>query len=467
LLSTIERLDKQHRKSEKYGGGSVELPPYPGSVAKTYRLLYPKYLAAAHLKPLMSVFERAKQGEPVRVCASYPPRAGKTECVIAGITDRLIWRPESRIAYISYAGKFAQKKSARIRSLARGVGVPIDPSTRSKQDWATGFEEGGVWATSVGGQINGMGFELAVMDDLLEGREAAESVHERDRAWDFLLNDVSTRMEPDGARLLNGTRWHEDDPIGRAVAAGWEEINVPALDEHGNSYWPRRWSNSVLLQKQLELGGPDGYEWSSLYMGNPRSKGERIFQDARFADMGLPVGVARVGIGVDFAYTVKKGSDYSAAVVMAEINGLYYVIDVYRAKVSEADFRAKVAELAELYQAQFVVGYVAKTEEANVRLLQLDGLPAFSSRAVTDKKIHAMPTAAAWNLGRILCLRGKTWERPFTKEVTWFTGSDRRDDQVDALCVVYDAMSQLGAIDWEWINAAQQAAPAAFAGLQN
>ncbi len=466
MLGIVEKLDKQSRKFDRYAGGAVELPPYPGSVAKTYRMLYPSYLATPHLKPLRDAYERAKR-EPIRVCSSFPPRAGKTETVIAGIVDRLLDNPSSRLAYISATGKLAQKKSARIRSLARNAGVPIDPATRSKQDWATGINEGGVWATSVQGGIVGMGFELITPDDLIASREDAESVLVRDRTWDFLNADVGTRLEPEGSIIMNGTRWHEDDPIGRAILEGWEEINIPALDAAGNSYWAKRWTTKRLLEIRHSLGGIDGYDWCSLYMGNPRAQGERVFKDATFAVDGLPMGPCRVGIGVDFAYTVKKSSDYSSAVVMAEIGGFYYVIDVIRGKWPEEVFRAKVAELAELYQAQFVVGYVAKTEEANVRLLQLDGLPAFSSRAHTDKKTHALPTAANWNLGRIRVLKGRAWEREFTREVEWFTGSDRRDDQVDALCTVFDALFAGGPIDWEFIEKIQGAAPVAFAGIQN
>ncbi len=466
MLGTIEKLDKQHRKAEKYSGGAVELPEYPGSVKKTYRLIYPKYLPAPHLDPLFLAFERLKQGEPIRCCFSYPPRAGKTEGVIAGFVDRLMFDPESRLAYITYAGKFSQKKSARIRTMARGVGVPIDPSTRSKQDWATGLGEGGVWATSTGGQINGMGFDAEVFDDLLAGREEAESVHARDRAWDMLKADGITRLEPHGGIILNGTRWHEDDPIGRAVAEGYEEVNLPALDAAGNSYWAKRWTTKKLLELQRELGGPDGYDWCSLYMGNPRAKGEKLF-NAPVMVTELPPGPIRVGIGVDFAYTTKKGSDYSCAVVMGELYGMYFVIDVYRAKVSEAVFRAKVGELAEKYRASFVVGYVNAQEQANVTLLQRDGLVAFSQRALVDKKTHALPTAASWNLGRIKVWGGRAWEVPFIKEVTWFTGSDRRDDQVDALCTVFDALWTMGPINWEWVTEMQDAAPAPFQGLQN
>lgn len=466
MLGIIEKLDKQARKFDRYAGGAVELPEYPGSVEKTYKLLYPKYLPAPHLKPLREAYRRAKT-EPVRICCSFAPRAGKTETVIAGKVDRLLDNPMARMAYVTATGVLAKKKSARIRSLARGVGVPIDPSTRSKQDWATGVGEGGLWATSVDGSIVGMGFELITLDDLIGSREDAESVHARDKCWDFVKNDAQTRLEPEGAIIMNGTRWHADDPIGRAIAEGYEEINVPALDEHGNSYWARRWTTAHLIKVRDSYGGPEAYEWCSLYMGNPRAQGERLFKDATFADGGLPPGPCRVIIGVDFAYTTGKSSDYSAAVVIAEVYGVYYVVDVYRAKEPEAVFRAKVAELAETYHAAAVVGYVTPQEQANVTLMQRDGLPAYAARAIKDKKTHALPTAAAWNLGRIKVLRGRAWERPFLREVEWFTGADLRDDMVDALCTGFDALWSCGPIDWDWINSVQSAAPMAYPGLAN
>ncbi len=99
--------------------------------------------------------------------------------------------------------------------------------------------------------------------------------------------------------------------------------------------------------------------------------------------------------------------------------------------------------------------------------MQQDGMAAFSTRATQDKKVHALPTVAAWNLGRIQLLRGKGWERDFVKEVTWFTGLSGKDDQVDALCTVFDALWTMGPIDWEFCEGIANAAPAPFMGLQN
>lgn len=466
MLGQLERLDRLRRKAEKHTPEADDsLPDYPGSVQETYRQLYPGYLDAPHLAPLLDLFERAKY-EPVRACVSYPPRAGKTESVIAGVCDRLLESPETRIAYGSYAANFAKKKSARIRSLARQHGVPIDPATRSKQDWSTGRskgggEPGGLWATSVAGQITGMGFDLAVLDDLIKGREEAESLAIRDAAHTWILTDVSTRLEPGGSIIVNGTRWHDDDPIGRLIRDGWEEINVPAFTESGESYWPERWSREHLLRLQDTLGGPDGYDWSALYMGQPRAAGDAVFKDACLFDE-IPPGPMRIGIGFDLAYTVKKSSDFSVYVVLAEVYGIYYVIDVVRVRVSEAEFREKIAKAAESYNTSLVTGYLAATEQPTIDLLQDDGLPAYGMRAVADKKSRALPAASAWNLQRIKVRANQPWTREFVREVVSFTGADRHDDQVDALAAVYDAMHVGGAIDWDFIKKVQQHAPQAF-----
>lgn len=267
-------------------------------------------------------------------------------------------------------------------------------------------------------------------------------------------------MEPEGSVILCGTRYHVDDPIGRVVASGnWEEIVIPALTEAEESYWAERWTTERLLQIREEKGGPDGYDWRSLYQGDPCAPGDMVFRDAHLVDEAP--GELRIGIGVDFAYTTNKSSDYSVAVVLAQCGGLYYVIDVLRLKVPEAEFRSRVKALCEQWGAQFVVSYVAPTEQPNIDLLAQE-MPAFGMRAVADKKTRALPTAAGWNLGRIKVLSGKSWTRDFVSEVVGFTGSDRHDDQVDALVAVYDSMHSAGEIDWKYMGELMAAAPLAL-----
>lgn len=461
-LSGIDRVHKLRRQLTKHGKPPAKAPAYGGSLWSTYGRIYPRYLEPNHLRPVFDLFERAKT-ERVRATVSLPPRAGKTETLIGGIVDRLLFNAMTRVGYASYSARLAEKKSYRARGLALQHGIPIDPTSRSKKDWRTGVEEGGLWATSVGGSIVGEGFELLLPDDLISGRLDAERQQVRDDTHSWLISDCLSRMEPEGSIILCGTRYHMDDPIGRCINAGWEHIVIPAIgvDDEGQefSYWPERWTLERLQELRMELGGPDGYEWRSLYMGDPLAPDDMVFRDAHLCSEVL--GRPRIGIGVDFAYTTNKSSDYSVAVVLAEAGGIYYVIDVIRKKVPEAAFREEVRKLAERWEAQYVVSYIAKTEQPNIDLLAQE-MPAFGRTAVADKKTRALPTAAGWNLGRIKVMADQHWTKDFVAEVVGFTGNDRHDDQVDALVAVYDTMYVGGSVDWKYMDELQAAAPAAL-----
>jgi predicted phage terminase large subunit-like protein len=450
------------------GGSGIK--PYPGSAQATYERLYGPgglaargagYLAAPHLGPIWSAFDRARAGERVRALVSMPPRWSKTECLLAGGVDRLWDDNEARIGWATYGGRLAQKKSARARTLATLSGIPISAESHSKTDWRTGIE-GGMWATSVGGAITGEGFDLLILDDLLSGREDAESANIRDSTYDWLIADVLTRLEPEGSIIVCGTRYHEDDPIGRLSGGEdgdeWEYIKIPALDELDQSTWEARWNTERLREIRLTQGGLQGYEWTSKYQQNPRSEGERIFNDPALVTE-LPLAM-RIGVGLDFAYTVKKSSDHSAAVVIGECGGRYYVLDVLRLKVPEAEFRRRAVELAKKWGAQFMCAYVAHTEKPNIDLIGYD-FPTFGRVAVADKKTRALPTAAGWNTGRLMVRDGQPWTKAYLAEFRAFTGSDRQDDQVDATAAIYDAMFVGGAVDWAFVNQLAQIAPKA------
>jgi predicted phage terminase large subunit-like protein len=461
MFKGFDRAEKLQKKWGKPRGSVAAVPDrWTGTVGETYKRLHPKYLDTPHLAPVRELFERAKRGDRVRACVSMPPRWSKTEMLLAGMVDRLRTDPGSRVGYASYSARLAEKKSSLARTMAIRDGVPIDPTSRSKKDWRTGVGEGGVWATSVGGSINGEGFELLLPDDLLSGRLDAESPLIRDQTFDWLKADVTTRMEPEGSIIVGGTRWHVDDPIGRLSNEGWELIVVPALNEAGQSNWPERWPTARLLEIRQELGGEDGYDWCSLYMGNPRALGDMVFRDAHLVE-SMAGSAPRIAIGVDFAYTMGKSSDRSCAVVLAEWMGKYTVIDVLLGKWPEAEFREKVWALYEQWDAQFVTGYIAATEQPNIDLLATK-VPAFGRRAVADKKTRALPTAAGWNTGRIEVLGGQSWTKGFVSEVVGFTGGDSHDDQVDALVAVYESMHAAGEIDWKFMGDMQAAVPQAI-----
>ncbi|MEP7049454.1 MAG: phage terminase large subunit [Pseudomonadota bacterium] len=410
--------------------------------------LSPKFMAPVHLRPLTEIFQRIAGGERVRAVVSVPPRNSKTESLLHGGAWLLLQDPTLQIAYASYAARIAEKKSRRLRELARKAGVPIAQDSRSRADWRTGVEQGGCWATSVDGQITGEGFNVVILDDLIKGRAEAESAGTRERARAWLISDVLTRVEPGGSVLLSMARWHPDDPAGAMIGAGWEHVNLTALDENDQPLWPERWPRTEVLELRDALGGPDGYEWQSLYMGNPRGRGARVFGDVAFYDSLPDLSGALISCGIDFAYSTRTSADWSVAVVLAKFGDVFYVVDVVRVREEPRAFRSRVQLLHATHPRARSCAYAASTEMGGVEFFREGGIRIDGRVATIDKFSRAIPVAAAWNTGRILLPRKAPWLDAFISEVCGFTGvKDRHDDQVDALAAAFDGVRSSRASD--------------------
>ena len=115
------------------------------------------------------------------------------------------------------------------------------PFTRQRplnrvSEWETA-DGGGLKAVGVGAGVTGFGADLIIVDDPVKGREEASSEICREKLWNWFNDDLSTRLEPDGAIILIQTRWHEDDLAGRLLkeqADGgeqWTVVSLPALAE--------------------------------------------------------------------------------------------------------------------------------------------------------------------------------------------------------------------------------------------
>lgn len=425
------------------------------------------YASPRHLAPIAALFQRALT-EQVKAVISLPPRHGKTELLLHAIAWVLARNPAYQVAYLSATAALAKAKSSRARKLAGAAGVALDRSSRNKSDWRTTSGEGGLWACGIGGQINGQGFNLCLVDDPHKGRAEAESGILRDRVHDWLKGDAFPRLEPKGSIFVVHTRWHNDDLAGRLISSGrWENVCLPAINPKGEALWPERWSLEALLELQEELGGVDGYDWVSLYQGQPQPDGAAIFKEPAFYKALPPLAMARISIGVDFAYSSKRSADYSVAVVMAEIGGVCYVLDVLRFQGDIREFRSLIKGLVATYPGSFVTAYAAATEAGAVEFLREGGFPVITRRAITDKLSNALATSAAWNTGKILVPDPESdikapWRDKYLAELRGFSGKgDRNDDQVDGTVAAHEALRRM-TVDWDYIDRLNSASPRAI-----
>lgn len=239
-LAALERL-----------GAAIE--PVSAYIAR----LTPKYAPLPdHLDLVAAVLDAARD-EPICATISQPPRAGKTETLAHGLAHRITYDPACLNFYATFGDGLAKQTSRRVRRLVRRSGVPLSEEAQDVHDWRTVLD-GGLKATSHGGDITGRGSNggLAIADDLIKGRKWAESKLNRDTVWDWFRDDFMSREEPGCSFIVNMTRWHDDDIIGRLIADGlgyrWIHLVIPAMvdaagtaiDERkqpadAHSFWPK------------------------------------------------------------------------------------------------------------------------------------------------------------------------------------------------------------------------------------
>lgn len=421
----------------------------------------PGYAAPRHLEPLCALLERAER-EPVQAVVHAPPRHGKTETILAALARYMQRKPNKRHAYITYQADLAKEKSRRVQDLAMAAGVEL--RTRAVAHWWT-RQNGALFTAGVRGPFTGRGVDgLMVIDDPFKSRLEAESETVRSQVSQWFKDVAYTRREPGCSIIIVMTRWHPKDLAGEKIEGGWENICLPAIDRDDlgidHALWPERYDLEELRKIEKEVGS---YTWSSLYQGAPRGRGGAVFEGVHCYDQ-LPAKMYRTGLGFDLSYTVKKWSDYSAAVAMRAVEDTYHVAEAIRMQARAPEFkRAALAFVGRHGRLARRRWYCSGTELGVADLLKAsDGSPGEKSLDVgaeitkLDKFTRAQPMAAAWNDGRVLVPSQElvdsdperfAWVEKYVTEIVGFTGlDDGNDDQVDASVAAYDVIKRTSAL---------------------
>lgn len=411
------------------------------------------YEKPEHLREFIIGLWRAAQGERVRMLVSVPPRHGKSETVLNFIPWFLLQRPYDAVAYVSYAADIAESKSKHARDIARMVGVSLRTDSNSSKEWRT-TQGGGVLATGIGGPLVGHGVQALIVDDPTKNREQAESQLLRERNHQWFTSTATSRVEPGGSIFVVHQRWHDDDLIGRleqqitvSGELAWESIKLPALDSQRRALWPSRWPVEELEAKKEEVGP---YDWASLYQGEPRPRGGRLFQEpARYKPEELDLEGCRIAIGVDPAATADTSSDFSVAVVLAARgagkNQRVYILDVFREQLTTPNLVRQLVRMQKLWGCPCFVEAVGGFKSIPQTMRDIDPtLRVVDVHPVGDKFARSLPVQAAWSVEKILVpLVDEPWVNTFLDEVLKFTGvKDKHDDQVDALVHAFVAVDR-------------------------
>ncbi|HMJ56836.1 MAG TPA: hypothetical protein VK540_32425, partial [Polyangiaceae bacterium] len=320
-------------------------------------------------------------------------------------------------------------------------------------EWELRDYDGGVTARGVQGFGAGLGFRLIVLDDLIKTRKEAESPTYRQQVWDAIEDDILPRLTPDGCVWLVHTRWHEDDPIGRAKKQGWRGVNLKALGGEAE--------DQPLLRKHWDFGVLDAIrkknarKFASLYQGMPRPKGGAVFGPPTLYDWKTerPTAGFRRAYGIDLAYSEKTvaRADWSVSLEMNRVETkdtkkpLFYIVDMERKQVDAPSFTLTL-HAQQAKRPGPMRWYASGTEKGAGQFVKKKVPQLKIKNATADKYVRATPFSEAWNEGRVLVPDGEdkpAWVDELVEEITTFTGvKDASDDIVDAGAAGFDELNR-------------------------
>jgi predicted phage terminase large subunit-like protein len=285
--------------------GGVVSHDIPASPADQARELDYGYVEREQLRYLSARLAKATEdvqnGISRRIVVSMPPRSGKSQLASIYLPVWLLRQnPKWKIGLISHDPTLATGWGRSIRQVieqhGQDIGLAIAPDAGAVSEWQT-TDRGGVTSRSAPGQsITGRGFNIMLLDDVVKDYATAHSESSRKALWEWWLANAETRLEPPSLVVVIGTRWHEDDFIGRLLSSDydgdpddWEVISFPAIAEEADVLG--RAPGDPLLTPLIRDETPEqaiqrwagikravgSYAWASLFQQRPAPEAGAIF----------------------------------------------------------------------------------------------------------------------------------------------------------------------------------------------
>lgn len=315
-----------------------------------------------YLKALCNEYQEFIEGDCQVMIVAIPPRHGKTRT----LTNLAVW----------YLGKHTDKKimvGAYNETLSEGFSkdvktpietVPFDkdiivyrdifPNIAMKKGssaintWTLRGQHSTFLATSPGGTSTGFGSDIMILDDLIRNSIEANNAAALEALWMWISNTMIQRLEEGAKLIINATRWHTNDPAGRAIKF-FSSINMDfklvELKAHlgdGVMLCPEILSYETYQMKCLLMGADTA---SANYQQIPIDIKGKLYKDLKTYDR-LP---EYRGI-YSYCDTADEGKDYLCNIIYADVNHEAYILDVLYTKAPMEKTEPEVASRLTQYK---------------------------------------------------------------------------------------------------------------------
>jgi predicted phage terminase large subunit-like protein len=255
-----------------------------------------------------------------------------------------------------------------------------------------------------------------------------------------------------GAIVIVMQRLHQDDLVGHVIKQGeWEVVSFPAIAEvderhvietpfgrkeflrrAGEALHPERESLETLAEIRRTIGE---YNFAGQYQQSPAPAGGGMVKEAwfrRYRPEDLPSSFDQVIQSWDTANKPSELADYSVCTTWGLRGSNFYLLNVFRKKLSYPDLKRAVIEQSRLYNPTAIL---IEDKASGTQLIQelIEGGLSRVKRYAPDgdkiMRLHAQ-TATIEN-GFVYLPTEAHWLADYLRELTIFPAG-RHDDQVDS-----------------------------------
>lgn len=415
-----------------------------------------------HQGAICNALERVVLGDTTRLIINISPRSGKTELAVVNFIAWCMGNfPESEFIHASYSKRLATNNTYNARAVmqhekfATIFGAPDFRGDSNAKDEFRTAAGGIVYATGADGTITGYG--AGGMGDQFKGAIIIDDPHKAgegnsDTMRQNVIDWFSTTMEsrknnPNTPIIIIMQRLHESDLSGFLLAGGngehWEHLNIPAIGQDGNSFWPEQFPLDDL--KRLEAS--NAYRFAGQYMQNPAPIGGGIFKDEWWQYYRALPQIKYRMIYADTALKTKEQNDYSVFQCWgAGADGKIYLLDMVRGKWEAPQLLTTARAFWDKHKAVEGMGALRQFKPEDkasgtglIQQLKQTGVPVVGIQRSIDKVTRAMDAAPQIQVGNVCLPESAPWLSDLLTEATLFPNG-AHDDCLDPLMDAVDDM---------------------------
>src|ERR1700721_544167 len=204
---------------------SIETPPVPTNASieedreREEFIAAPKHFGAHHLL-WIDCLQKVEDGQIKRLMGLMPPGSAKSTYTSVVYPTHFLGRfPKRSIIVASYGSDLPKKFGRRARSIVqqpkfkRIFDCGLSEESAAVDEWS--LTNGSEWmAAGILTGITGNRADGIIWDDLIKGREQADSELVRNKTWDAYMDDLLTRKKPHAFEIGIVTRGQGVRPRG-------------------------------------------------------------------------------------------------------------------------------------------------------------------------------------------------------------------------------------------------------------